>query len=209
MNIVTTPSRVLAEEFKKVKSARFLWQHTSPSRTTYSSSICQTEWFLSIFIALFKSDAYNLWVIQNAITNKRFVLEKGSLILTLLSVQTMLVTLQQRMCHILVIYVSNGPLSHVLGIMRVLFLFLSSFSCPSKLYKQQHWHWLHYLSDGALNKVFQASNKQSIIPVSKCWVFGVVLEGCSLSLFFCTTNMMSPKYQYTTRSFDNNGLPEK
>ena len=72
---------------------------------------------MCIFIALFNSDVYDLWVKQNAITNKRFVLQKSSLIPTLLSVQTMLVT---RMCHILVIYVLNGPLSLVLGIMRVL-----------------------------------------------------------------------------------------
>ena len=141
-----------------------------------------------IFIALFNSDVYDLWVIQNAITNKRFVLQKSSLIPTLLSVQTMLVT---RMCHILVIYVLNGPISLVLGIMRVL--------CSHCLIFLHLVVLLNYTNNNTdinsvigrcLHKVLQASNKQSIIPMSKCWVFGVVLEGCSLSLFFhCKYNV--------------------
>ena len=140
MNIVTTPSRVLAEELKKVVSKISVTAHIA--KQDYVLLLNMSNWIICmyIFIALFNSDVYDLWVIQNAITNKRFVLQKSSLIPTLLSVQTMLVS---RMCNILVIYVSNGPLSYVLVIMRGLCSHCLIF-LPSKLYKQQHWHRLHY-----------------------------------------------------------------
>ena len=88
-------------------------------------------------------------------------------------------------------YVSNGPLSHVLGIMRVL--------CSNCLIFLHLVVLLNYTNnnidiDSIIGRCFKQSSPsiQQTINYSskKCWVFGVVLEGCSFSLFFhCKYNV--------------------
>ena len=92
-------------------------------------------------------------------------------------------------------YVSNGPLSHVLGIMRVL--------CSNCLIFLHLVVLLNYTNnnidiDSIIGRCFKQSSPsiQQTINYSskKCWVFGVVLEGCSFSLFFhCKYNVSKKK----------------